>query len=280
MKTIFINLLAFGTLISSVTAITSKNPVISVIHLIATFVQAAGFLILIGINFVGISYIVVYVGAIAVLFLFVIMMINVRLCAYATRETSSFNSYSNRIITTESGQGESPRLNIASQFNGSISPRGQVDFQVILSMVKATLLEVYTLGAPHHGLYLGWDRIHVVLVGICLLLSNRVTITRVIIYCNNLWKGLPKESAIEVCIGTEGSPKEAKEENFHGDRVLIVPQSNFTTLSGRSTRPRVFNRNIVGFGEAKRHYAKMVQITHEPRRNELTILNKLKNLHL
>src|ERR1700678_2396696 len=79
MKTFFINILAFGTLISSVTAITSKNPVISVIHLIVTFVQAAGFLILIGINFVGISYIVVYVGAIAVLFLFVIMMINIKL---------------------------------------------------------------------------------------------------------------------------------------------------------------------------------------------------------
>jgi NADH-ubiquinone oxidoreductase chain 6 len=79
LKTFFINLLAFGTLISSVIAITSKNPVISVIHLIATFVQAAGFLILIGINFVGISYIVVYVGAIAVLFLFVIMMINIKL---------------------------------------------------------------------------------------------------------------------------------------------------------------------------------------------------------
>jgi NADH-ubiquinone oxidoreductase chain 6 len=79
MKTFFINLLAFGTLISSVTTITSKNPVISVILLIATFVQAAGFLILIGINFLGISYIVVYVGAIAVLFLFVIMMINIKL---------------------------------------------------------------------------------------------------------------------------------------------------------------------------------------------------------
>ena len=79
MKTFLINLLAFGTLISSVTSITSKNPVISVIYLIITFVQAAIFLILIGINFVGISYIVVYVGAIAVLFLFVIMMINIKL---------------------------------------------------------------------------------------------------------------------------------------------------------------------------------------------------------
>jgi len=78
--TIFlINLLAFGTLLSSVFAISAKNPVISVIFVIATFVQAAGYLIMIGINFIGISYIVIYVGAIAVLFLFVIMMINIKL---------------------------------------------------------------------------------------------------------------------------------------------------------------------------------------------------------
>ena len=79
MKTFFINLLACGTLMFSAFSITSPNPVVSVIFLIATFVLAAGFLILIGINFVGISYIVVYVGAIAVLFLFVIMMINIKL---------------------------------------------------------------------------------------------------------------------------------------------------------------------------------------------------------
>lgn len=79
MTTIFLNILAFGTLLSSIFSITSKNPVISVIFLISTFVQAALYLILIGINFVGISYIVIYVGAIAVLFLFVIMMINIKL---------------------------------------------------------------------------------------------------------------------------------------------------------------------------------------------------------
>ena len=79
MTTFLVNILAFGTLLSSVFAITSKNPVISVIFVIGTFVQAAGYLILIGVNFVGISYIVVYVGAIAVLFLFVIMMINIKL---------------------------------------------------------------------------------------------------------------------------------------------------------------------------------------------------------
>jgi NADH-ubiquinone oxidoreductase chain 6 len=78
-KTLFINLLAFGTLLSSILTITAKNPVISVIFLISTFVSAAGYLILIGIQFLGLSYIVIYVGAIAVLFLFVIMMINIKL---------------------------------------------------------------------------------------------------------------------------------------------------------------------------------------------------------
>ena len=79
MTTILINIIAFATLLSGVFSITSKNPVISVTFLIGTFVLSAGYLILIGINFVGISYIIVYVGAIAVLFLFVIMMINIKL---------------------------------------------------------------------------------------------------------------------------------------------------------------------------------------------------------
>ena len=79
MKHLFLNLLAFGSLISSVLVITSKNPVLAVIFLIAVFVNAAGYLILLGIGFIGISYIIVYVGAIAVLFLFVIMMINIKL---------------------------------------------------------------------------------------------------------------------------------------------------------------------------------------------------------
>ena len=58
---------SFTTIISSVLVITSQNPVISVVYLISVFVNAAGYLIL------------VYVGAITVLFLFVIMMINISL---------------------------------------------------------------------------------------------------------------------------------------------------------------------------------------------------------
>ena len=79
MKNLFIDLLACGTLFSSILVITSKNPVIAVTFLIAVFVNAAGYLILTGVGFIGISYIIVYIGAIVVLFLFVIMMINIKL---------------------------------------------------------------------------------------------------------------------------------------------------------------------------------------------------------
>lgn len=79
MKTIFFNIFTGSTLLASIFTITSKNPVISVLFLIATFVLAACYLMFIGVNFIGISYIIVYVGAIAILFLFIIMMINIRI---------------------------------------------------------------------------------------------------------------------------------------------------------------------------------------------------------
>ena len=79
MKDILLNLLALGAILSSVLVITSKNPVISVLYLISVFINTAGYLILLGISFIGIAYILVYIGAITVLFLFVIMMINIKL---------------------------------------------------------------------------------------------------------------------------------------------------------------------------------------------------------
>lgn len=72
-------ILTFGSLLSGVFTITSKNPVISILFLISVFVQAAIYLILTGVNFIGLAYIIIYVGAIAVLFLFVIMMLNINL---------------------------------------------------------------------------------------------------------------------------------------------------------------------------------------------------------
>jgi len=57
--------------------IASRNPVHSVLFLILTFVNAAGLFVLLGAEFLAMILIVVYVGAVAVLFLFVVMMLDV-----------------------------------------------------------------------------------------------------------------------------------------------------------------------------------------------------------
>jgi NADH-ubiquinone oxidoreductase chain 6 len=79
MKTITHFLFGFGILFTSFSVIClGDSPVLAVVFLIATFVLAAIYLILLGISFIGITYIILYVGAIAVLFLFVIMMLNLK----------------------------------------------------------------------------------------------------------------------------------------------------------------------------------------------------------
>jgi NADH-ubiquinone oxidoreductase chain 6 len=70
-------ILFFLAIISAILVITTRNAVISVFNLIVLYILVAFYLIYIGITYLGISYIVVYVGAIAILFLFVIMMIDI-----------------------------------------------------------------------------------------------------------------------------------------------------------------------------------------------------------
>ena len=62
---------------SAVMVIVSRNPVHSVLFLILAFVNAAGLFMLMGAEFLAMILIVVYVGAVAVLFLFVVMMLDV-----------------------------------------------------------------------------------------------------------------------------------------------------------------------------------------------------------
>lgn len=76
--TFLLDFLAIGSVFSGVLVITSSNPVVSVLFLVSVFVLAAGYLLTLGVSFVGLSYLIVYVGAVAVLFLFVVMMLNVR----------------------------------------------------------------------------------------------------------------------------------------------------------------------------------------------------------
>ena len=67
------------TVASGFFVITSKNPVHSVLFLILTFFNAAGLFVLLHAEFLAMILVVVYVGAVAVLFLFVVMMLNINL---------------------------------------------------------------------------------------------------------------------------------------------------------------------------------------------------------
>jgi NADH-quinone oxidoreductase subunit J len=64
-------------IVSALAVILARNPVHSVLFLILSFVAAAGLFLLMGAEFLGMILIVVYVGAVAVLFLFVVMMLDV-----------------------------------------------------------------------------------------------------------------------------------------------------------------------------------------------------------
>jgi len=66
-------------LIASIMVINAKNPVHSVLFLILVFLNSAGLFMLLGVEFLAITFIIVYVGAIAILFLFVVMMLNIKL---------------------------------------------------------------------------------------------------------------------------------------------------------------------------------------------------------
>ncbi|MGH6892377.1 MAG: NADH-quinone oxidoreductase subunit J [Dongiaceae bacterium] len=63
--------------VSAVLVVANRNPVYSVLFLILTFFNAAGLFVLLGAEFLAMMLVVVYVGAVAVLFLFVVMMLDI-----------------------------------------------------------------------------------------------------------------------------------------------------------------------------------------------------------
>src|SRR5882757_2491934 len=74
-------LMAAATLASGIAVVSSRNPVHSVLFLIAAFFSAAGLFVTLGAEFLAMLLVVVYVGAVAVLFLFVVMMLDVDFAA-------------------------------------------------------------------------------------------------------------------------------------------------------------------------------------------------------
>jgi NADH-ubiquinone oxidoreductase chain 6 len=74
-----LDILSLICILFGIYTIISKNPVVSVLFLIGVFSTISCYLILIGLSFIGISYLLVYVGAISILFIFILMLINIRI---------------------------------------------------------------------------------------------------------------------------------------------------------------------------------------------------------
>ncbi|OWJ78820.1 MULTISPECIES: NADH-quinone oxidoreductase subunit J [Haematobacter] len=77
MLTFAFYLFAITTVVAGLMVVTARNPVHSVLWLILAFFAAAGLFVLLGAEFVAMLLLIVYVGAVAVLFLFVVMMLDV-----------------------------------------------------------------------------------------------------------------------------------------------------------------------------------------------------------
>ena len=74
-----VDIIYLVSILLGILTIVSRNPVVSVLFLIGLFVNIAGLLILVGYSFMGLAYILVYVGAVSILFLFILMLINIRI---------------------------------------------------------------------------------------------------------------------------------------------------------------------------------------------------------
>jgi len=74
-----LDFISLVSILCGIFVIVSKNPIISVLYLIGLFLSISCYLIILGLNFIGLSYLLVYIGAVSILFLFILMLINVRI---------------------------------------------------------------------------------------------------------------------------------------------------------------------------------------------------------
>jgi NADH-ubiquinone oxidoreductase chain 6 len=84
-----LDIISLLAILSGILVIVSKNPIVSVLFLIGLFLSISSYLIILGLNFIGLSYLLVYVGAVSILFLFILMLINVRVSELLSNTSNS-----------------------------------------------------------------------------------------------------------------------------------------------------------------------------------------------
>src|ERR1035437_220889 len=84
-----LDIFAIIAVLSGILIIISKNPILSVLFLIGLFLSIASYLMTLGFHFIGLSYLLVYIGAVSILFLFILMLINVRISELLSNTSNS-----------------------------------------------------------------------------------------------------------------------------------------------------------------------------------------------
>lgn len=86
---LILNFIYLAAILTGILVIITKNPVVSVLFLIGLFLSISSYLFVLRINFIGLAYLLVYVGAVSILFIFILMLINVRNSELSTNTSRS-----------------------------------------------------------------------------------------------------------------------------------------------------------------------------------------------
>ena len=192
-----LDIISLSAILCGILVIISKNPVVSVLFLIGLFLSIASYLMILGLNFIGLSYLLVYVGAVSILFLFILMLINVRISELLSKTSNSiplaifitiafnyplyqilpysvasFNSYTvdlNNTLNDIRYHNYSDSLNKFFKLNGAELDSGEISF-VTSKIWDGNLAETSHISSIGNIMYTSYS-IWLILTSIILLLA-------------------------------------------------------------------------------------------------------------
>ena len=169
-----LNLLSIISIFCAISVIIIKNPIFSILFLIGLFLSISSYLIILGISFIGLSYLIVYIGAVSILFLFILMLINIRTSELQSNTSNSlpltinitilFNYFLFQLLTYNF---------ISSNFNKNIFNG------IIIGLKNKNLTNYSNNNDIYFVLSQSWDN----------NLMETINITNIgnIMYTNNIW---------------------------------------------------------------------------------------------
>ena len=92
-----LDIISIFAILFAILVIIDNNPIISLLFLIGLFLSVSMYLNIIGLTFIGLSYLVIYIGAVSILFIFILMLINIRT---SELQNNTSNSLSLALIVT------------------------------------------------------------------------------------------------------------------------------------------------------------------------------------